>query len=94
MQIPTEDFFTNQFGLPLTMNPNFEDLSCEMIFGQRAPPLEQEEIYNQPCFAHECKIGDREPTACPKIDIERRLGQTQEGVLRQGKYTRLLPGDR
>ena len=83
MQIPTEDFFTNQFGLPLTMNPNFEDLSCEMIFGQRAPPLEQEEIYNQPCFAHECKIGDREPTACPKIDTERRVGQTQEGVLRQ-----------
>ena len=60
MQIPTEDFFTNQFGLPLTMNPSFEDLSCEMIFGQKAPSLQEDPIYSQPCFAHECKIGDRE----------------------------------
>ena len=71
VQIPTEEFFTNQFGLPLTMNPNFEDLSCEMIFGQKAPALEQDEVYQQPCFAHECKLGDREPTPCPKIDTER-----------------------
>jgi hypothetical protein len=36
-KLPTQRFFTDTFGLPLTMNPNFEDLSCEMIFGQ-APP--------------------------------------------------------
>lgn len=70
-QIPTEDFFTNQFGLPLTMNPNFEDLSCEMIFGQRAPLIEQDPIYNQPCFAHECTLAEREPVPCPKIDTDR-----------------------
>jgi hypothetical protein len=29
-----QTFFTEEFGLPLTMKPNFEDLSCEMIFGQ------------------------------------------------------------
>ena len=75
MQIPTEDFFTNQFGLPLTMNPSFEDLSCEMIFGQKAPSLQEDPIYSQPCFAHECKIGDREPTPCPKIDTERGVRQ-------------------
>ena len=74
MQIPTQDFFTNQFGLPLTMNPSFEDLSCEMIFGQKAPPLQEESIYSQACFAHECKIGDKEPTPCPKIDTERGRG--------------------
>ena len=74
-QIPTEDFFTNQFGLPLTMNPSFEDLSCEMIFGQKAPSLQEDPIYGQPCFAHECKIGDREPTPCPKVDTERGVGQ-------------------
>ena len=34
MQRPTEEFFGETFGLPLTMNPNFEDLSCEMVFGQ------------------------------------------------------------
>lgn len=26
-------FFCDEFGLPLTMKPNFEDLSCQMIFG-------------------------------------------------------------
>lgn len=29
------------------MKPNFEDLSCEMIFGQAPPPIEQDEVYNQ-----------------------------------------------
>ncbi|WIA41218.1 hypothetical protein OEZ86_004833 [Tetradesmus obliquus] len=33
-KVPTQSFFTNDFGMPLTMNPNFEDLSCEMVFGQ------------------------------------------------------------
>lgn len=37
MQRPTEEFFAESFGLPLTMNPKFEDLSCEMIFGQARP---------------------------------------------------------
>lgn len=36
-QRPTEEFFAEAFGLPLTMNPKFEDLSCEMIFGQARP---------------------------------------------------------
>jgi hypothetical protein len=34
VQRPTEEFFGESFGLSLTMNPNFEDLSCEMVFGQ------------------------------------------------------------
>ena len=71
MQIPTQDFFTNQFGLPLTMKPNLEDLSCEMIFGQHPPPIELDEVYNAPCFAHECAIADKAPVVCPKIDTER-----------------------
>ena len=33
------------------MVPNFEDLSCDMIFGQEAPPLEQDPVFQQPCFA-------------------------------------------
>jgi hypothetical protein len=72
MQIPTQDFFTDQFGLPLTMNPNFEDLSCEMIFGVRPPPIEQDTVYNQPCFAHQCHIADTSALPCPKIDTERK----------------------
>ena len=70
-QQPTQDFFSTQFGLPLTMTPNFEDLSCEMIFGQQAPVLEADSCFNQPCFAHQCKIGEAGSLPCPKIDTSR-----------------------
>lgn len=30
-KIPTQDFFTNEFGLPLTMNPNFEDTDRKSV---------------------------------------------------------------
>ena len=37
-------------GMPLYMEPNFEDLSCKMVFGQTPPPLEQDDVMGQPCF--------------------------------------------
>jgi hypothetical protein len=69
-------FFTDDFGLPLTMNPNFEDLSCEMIFGQ-APPenLKNDPVYDKPCFASQCSIGEPGPDPCPKIDTDRKRSQ-------------------
>ena len=70
-KIPTQAFFTDEFGLPLTMNPNFEDLSCEMIFGQAPPPLEQDPAYSQPCFVPACSLAQRGPEPCPKVDTER-----------------------
>lgn len=70
MQIPTQSFFTSDFGLPLTMNPNFEDLSCDMVFGQTPPPLEQDPVYTQPCFVPQCSLAAGvEP--CPKTDTDR-----------------------
>lgn len=63
-KLPTQDFFTQEFGIPLTMTPNFEDYSCEMVFGQVAPPLEQEAAYNQPCLAAQ---GALAAAPCPKI---------------------------
>lgn len=70
---PTQDFFTQELGLPLTMAPNFEDLSCEMKFGVPPPPIEEDEVYNEPCFSHVCKIVDADPLRpCPKIDTDRR----------------------
>lgn len=70
-KLPTQKFFTEMFGLPLTMNPDFETLECNMIFGQAPPPLEDDPVYNQPCFSV-CNIGTGSmPTPCPKIDTER-----------------------
>ncbi len=37
---PSQEFFTNGVGLPLTMVPNFETRSCSFIFGATPPPLE------------------------------------------------------
>lgn len=69
-KIPTQNFFTDMFGLPLTMNPNFETLECEMIFGQPPPPIKEDPVYNQPCFSV-CNIGSGSSKVCPKIDTER-----------------------
>ncbi|KAK9785096.1 hypothetical protein WJX73_007876 [Symbiochloris irregularis] len=71
-KVPTQQFFTDRVGLPLTMNPNFEDLSCEMLFGKPPPPLEEDEAFMQPCFPHVCNIGNRDAQKpCPKIDTSR-----------------------
>ena len=64
-KLPTQQFFTEKFGIPLTMPPNFEDLSCDMVFGQAPPPLETEAAYQQPCL-QECTVVSEAP-ACPKV---------------------------
>lgn len=70
---PTQEFFTEELGLPLTMVPNFEDLSCEMKFGELPPRFEDDDVFNEPCFTNVCSIG-REDTGrpCPKIDTARK----------------------
>lgn len=66
-KMPTQKFFTESFGIPLTMTPNFEDLSCEMVFGQNPPPLETEDAYYQPCLQNDCPTAITEAPKCPKI---------------------------
>jgi hypothetical protein len=66
-KLPTQKFFTEQFGIPLTMIPNFEDLSCEMIFGQMPPALETEAAYQQPCLTDRCTMASAQQQPCPKV---------------------------
>lgn len=66
-KIPTQDFFTNEFGLPLTMIPNFEDMSCEMVYGQVPPPFEEDPVSKQPCYADICSVANPSSTICPKL---------------------------
>lgn len=66
-KIPTQDFFTNEFGLPLTMIPNFEDMSCEMVYGQAPPKFEDDPVSKQPCLATFCTIANPKSTLCPKL---------------------------
>ena len=66
-KLPTQAFFTEEFGLPLTMNPNFEDLSCDMVFGAPPPPLELDPAAAQACFVPQCSLAERS-VACPKVE--------------------------
>lgn len=66
-KLPTQDFFIKDFGIPLTMTPNFEDYSCEMVFGQVPLPIEEEAAYNQPCLATQCVTATVRAEACPKV---------------------------
>lgn len=60
-KVPTQAFFTEKFGIPLTMTPNFEDLSCQMIFGQIPPLPAVDDAFQQPCLDSE-RLG-----VCPKL---------------------------
>jgi Beta-carotene isomerase D27-like, C-terminal len=65
-KVPTQEFFTEKFGIPLTMTPNFEDLSCKMIFGQIPPQPAADPAYNQPCLGQQAPTRQI-ATACPKL---------------------------
>ncbi|MGF1566490.1 MAG: DUF4033 domain-containing protein [Nodosilinea sp.] len=66
-KLPTQRFFTEEFGIPLTMTPNFDDFSCEMVFGQVPPPLTTEEAYRQPCLASDCSPIKAGLAPCPRV---------------------------
>nr|MCU0567982.1 DUF4033 domain-containing protein [Oculatellaceae cyanobacterium Prado106] len=68
-KLPTQTFFMEKFGIPLTMTPNFEDLSCEMVFGQVPPALETEEAYTQACLGDRCDSATPNPVPCPKVRL-------------------------
>lgn len=52
--------------MPLYMEPNFEDLSCKMIFGEIPPPLAEDPVTTQPCFSS-CSIGMVNDSKCKKL---------------------------
>ena len=65
----TQDFFANDFGMPLTIKPNFEDKSCDFYFGLTPPPIERDEALTFGCTAT-CATGigaDEEGTPCHKL---------------------------
>jgi Beta-carotene isomerase D27-like, C-terminal len=67
-KVPTQNFFTEKFGIPLTMTPNFEDLSCKMVFGQAYPDPETDPAYSQPCLEQKCPTARLTAVACPRLN--------------------------
>jgi hypothetical protein len=67
-KVPTQDFFTQKFGIPLTMTPNFEDLSCQMIFGQMPLTPDADTAYTQPCLELQCPTATHMTAPCPHLN--------------------------
>ncbi|CAM8965149.1 unnamed protein product [Rhodiola kirilowii] len=49
-KFPSQAFIKESFGMPFNMVPNFEDMSCQMVFGQEPPLPDEDPALKQPCF--------------------------------------------
>lgn len=47
---PTEQFFKNNMGIPVSVEPNLDDYSCKFCFGKVPLSVEKDDVYVQPCF--------------------------------------------
>eukprot|EP01026_Neomeris_dumetosa_P029593 TRINITY_DN23971_c0_g1_i7.p2 TRINITY_DN23971_c0_g1~~TRINITY_DN23971_c0_g1_i7.p2 ORF type:complete len:239 (-),score=29.86 TRINITY_DN23971_c0_g1_i7:124-840(-) len=64
-KIPTQNFFEKDFGLDVTLEPNYEDFSCQFCFGKKPLPLEQDEAFQTPCMKT-CEMKAKKSiTQCP-----------------------------
>ena len=50
-KIPTQRFFSEDMGLPVTLLPNVTDYSCRFQFGVKPVPIEEDPIMLSPCLA-------------------------------------------
>nr|POE97518.1 beta-carotene isomerase d27, chloroplastic [Quercus suber] len=62
-KIPSQTFIKDSFGIPVNMVPNFEDMSCQMIFGQEPLDLTDDPALKQPCYKL-CKAKQKHGMKC------------------------------
>ncbi|XP_058746021.1 beta-carotene isomerase D27, chloroplastic [Vicia villosa] len=62
-KMPSQIFIKDSFGMPVNMVPNFDDMSCEMIFGQEPPSSTDDPALKQPCYKI-CKAKKNHATNC------------------------------
>ncbi|CAG9463891.1 unnamed protein product [Pedinophyceae sp. YPF-701] len=55
-KIPAQRFFAEHVGVPVSMEPNFEDGSCKMVFGKTPPAAEDDEALQEPCKKSNCSV--------------------------------------
>ncbi|CAI0403735.1 unnamed protein product, partial [Linum tenue] len=63
-KLPTQTFFNNYMGVPLLMEPNFTDYSCQFKFGVPAPLPEDDSALKEPCLE-----------ICPAASSRRQVSQ-------------------
>ncbi|XP_048232347.1 beta-carotene isomerase D27, chloroplastic isoform X2 [Ricinus communis] len=62
-KVPTQTFIKQSLGMPVNMVPNFDDMSCEMVFGQDPPIPTEDPAFRQPCYKL-CKANQKHMTKC------------------------------
>ncbi|KAL2643583.1 hypothetical protein R1flu_011170 [Riccia fluitans] len=50
-KIPTQSFIKDYMAIPLAMEPNFDDFSCQFKFGVAAPPRDEDPGLHTPCLS-------------------------------------------
>ncbi|OAY48779.1 hypothetical protein MANES_05G005000v8 [Manihot esculenta] len=65
-KLPTQTFFKDYMGVPLLMEPNFTDYSCQFKFGVLPPQPEDDITLKEPCLE-----------VCPIASRRRQVAQTQ-----------------
>ena len=67
-KVPTQDFFEEDMGLPLTMTPNYEDFSCQFSFGLKPKLQAEDDAFKTPCFA-QCPSKRKHSAQCPGATV-------------------------
>ncbi|GJW98327.1 beta-carotene isomerase D27, chloroplastic-like protein [Tanacetum coccineum] len=62
-KVPAQEFMKNTLGIPINMVPNFDDMSCEYIFGVDPPALQDDPAFKQPCYKL-CNVKHKHVTSC------------------------------
>ncbi|XP_031474530.1 beta-carotene isomerase D27, chloroplastic isoform X1 [Nymphaea colorata] len=63
-KMPTQKFINESLGMPVSMVPDFDDMSCELIFGQKPPEAEDDPALKQPCYEGLCKARKKYSVDC------------------------------
>ncbi|KAJ0979935.1 hypothetical protein J5N97_015409 [Dioscorea zingiberensis] len=61
-KLPTQTFFKECMGVPLLMEPNFSDYSCQFKFGICPPTQDTDKVLQEPCL-----------NICPNVQRRRNL---------------------
>eukprot|EP00210_Caulerpa_lentillifera_P004284 g4087.t1 len=62
-KLPTQAFFKKEMGLDVTLEPNYEDFSCQFCFGKTPLPLDEDPVLQTPCFV-QCPTKKRYSPTC------------------------------
>ncbi|XP_039128583.1 beta-carotene isomerase D27, chloroplastic isoform X1 [Dioscorea cayenensis subsp. rotundata] len=73
-KLPTQTFFKDCMGVPLLMEPNFADYSCQFKFGVTPPAQDTDKALQEPCLDICPNVrrrrnlrGNNDVTQCPKV---------------------------